>query len=799
MKECSYKSIEELRAAADGLGVELALSEDISVLDEPLELGSLKLPNRFCVQPMECADADPDGAPGELTSRRYVEFAQGGFGLIWVEAVAVSRDGMSNHSQLILDRDNVEEFKEFTGLVREAGVPGAKIIVQLTHSGRFSITPVDAAEMDEADIDELRDSFLASARLAQAAGFDGVDIKCCHGCLLSDIVRARGNAGVLLKIVSAIRSEMPGMIVTSRLGVEDEPGAVEKAVKLTEALSDEGLEIINISVENTFLASGLGKAEESSVGSDDDMDPLRAFARAQNITGKIQKAVPGVAVVGGSFSWFRTLALNVAAGMIDSGACQVAGFGRSALACPDLPSASVPHDPSDVCIACSSCIQLLRDGGRSGCVMKDDFYAAEYRNRRAYTADELLKEAARCHRCEDASCSRACPAGIDVPGFIGAFADGDLAASFDTLRESNLLPGICSNLCPVSMMCEGACVENRLSGNPVRIHSLQYAVSCAAGRAGLSGARIPDETAEGTAAIVGCGPAGISAAVRLVEKGHRVVIFERRRTAGGTPSALIDSGRFPDSGGEIEDLLAPALKSGRLQVRYGEELGGTCSLDGLKGDHDSVLIASGLWQELPLDGEGGPAGVVDAVTFLDRVKSSEITSVHGRVVLLAGGDCAMDAASLVMELGADELYVVYGGTRAEMHWHKEEEWFATPGVNLMVLSDPVGYASSDGVLDGVRVMRVDPETLEQIAGSEFVLEADMVIEAVGLGVEESARKALAGLEFSEYGLLKTATEESFATAVDGVYAAGGIINGGASVAQCVAEGMKAADEMHEYM
>lgn len=818
--ECRIKNLSELKAECGRLSVQVSVDEDVSVLGENVPIGVKILPNRFCVQPMEGADAEEDGSPGEFTFRRYLRYAEGGFGLIWVEATAIKAEARSNPGQLFLTHENVGEFKGFVDAVRLAGRKDMMLVLQLAHAGRFSnpngvLDPKSAADVTDDYLDELQNSYLKAAALAAEAGFDGVDIKSCHGCLVSELINLEGRDGryggtfenrtrFLLETISRIRDEEPGILVTTRMGVKDVPEKIEEAVKLVKMLKALGVQLLGVSVEDTFVGSDIGKARNLVAPKGSEDEPLTGLARVMEVTGQIQKAVPDMAVVGGGYSWFRDLVPQIAAGQIRSGAVSIIGMGRGALAYPSMAADVLKKgkmNPAECCITCSSCIQLLRDGGKAGCVIKDSaIYGGEYRHRRHYSIDNLKREAGRCHDCVNAPCKEACPVRINVPGFIKAFEEGDVKASYGILCESNVLPEMCANLCPVSMQCEGACIESHLSGQPVLIHEIQYAVSCMARQAGMVGLDIPKERTGRKVAVVGAGPAGISAAVKLLEKGHEVVIYERDKRAGGTPEMLIRAERYVSAAGEIDAILKPALRAGALQVRYGEELGKTVKLAELKGEYDAVLLASGLWNELPLDEDVQADGVVDALTFLKKVKSGELWALPSRVALLSGGDCAMDSAVEAMRLGVEELYIVYGGRMSEMHWHMNDSWCRTEGVHFVTLTDPVGYdVDGAGKLKGLKVCRVDPESLEYVSGGEYTLEVDMVIEAIGLGIDEGLEEELAGMSFSEYGLLEPLREGSFAVAHDGVFAVGALINGGASVVQCVAEGMKVAEEIDKYM
>lgn len=835
------KHADHLRDELDRLGLDLPVDDDFSPLEQSLNLRGKRTTNRLCVQPMEGADATPCGAPGRLTFRRYARYAGGGAGLLWVEATAMRLDATANPAQLRLDRDTVHEFEQLVSAMRAAAAErtGANIILflQLTHPGRHSqpepiiarhcphadgdiSRPPDRPLVDDDYLDALRDTYIEAARLAFEAGFDGVDIKSCHGDLTAELLTARSRPGkyggsfenrcrFLLTTLAGIRATVPGLLLATRTSAYDghpQPCGfgvhthdaratdLEEPIRLAGMLRDGDVSLVNVSV--SVPPPSPGKSDH----------PLGLLGRQLEITRKIQAAVPDLPIVGGGFSWLRHLLPHVAAGAVRRGDMTVVGLGRSALAYPDAPRdlLETGHlDPVKCCIMCNACYELIGDGAPAGCVIRDDaVYAPEYRHRRRYAPAHLRDEARRCHDCETAMCTAACPTHIDVPAFIKAFADGETAAAYAVIRRANVLPEMCSHLCPAWMQCEGACIENTLSGNPIPIRDIQYAVCWSARSGNLTGMQLPRERTGKRVAVVGGGPAGVAGAVGLLEKGHRVVIFERDEGLGGTPEQLIRAGRFPGARSEMDAVLQPALAAGSLEIRREQALGEGLTLGDLRDRFAAVLLATGLWQEQSL----GPVdGVIDALTFLREVKDGRRRAVPARVALLSGGDCAMDAAVLAKELGALDLYIVYGGSLAEMHWHMPGDWLRTSGAHCMTLTRPQGYAlDTRGVLQGVRIIRTDygranacgTRALVDVPGSDSVLCVDMVIEAMGLQVSDALRSALDGIELTPHGLVAIAGGGSFATCLKKVYAVGGLVNGGASVVQCIAEGMQAAREIN---
>lgn len=819
------QTLEALCNEATRLKLDLPISSLTAVLREPVVIGGRKIPNRLCVLPMEGCDAAPGGVPGPLTLRRYQRFAEGGFGLIWLEATAVEGQGRSNPHQLSISRRNLSAFTEFVRQIKERARQHwgheMLILLQLAHAGRYSRpegaadpliaahdperdrlqgVPADYPVVSDDELDRLQDVFVAAGQLASEAGFDGVDIKASHGDLFAELLFATDRTGqyggslenrsrFLCEVIARLKASCPGLMLASKFSLP--PGRVDdkESLALAQRLVAAGAQLLNVSTD----------AAECLLTEPDH--PLKRFMRLTEATRAIQQALPETCVVAGGLSWFRHFLPQVAAGVVEGGAGTLVGLGRAALAYPSLAGdllQSGQVDPDACCINCDACVQLIKDGGHSGCVVMDrSIYGAEYLRRRHFALDNLRKEAKRCRGCAPAPCRSGCPARINVPAFLKAFAEDDPEAAYEILRQSNRLPELCAHLCPVNALCEGRCVAATFDGTPIPIHDIQYAVSWSARQNGLTGVRVPKMDTGKRVAVVGGGPAGISCAATLLEHGHQVVIFERSSRLGGTPELLIRSSRFTGARDEVDAILLPALCEARLAIRYGAELGRNITLEALRRDHDAVFLAAGVWGEKSL---GRAEGVVPGVEFLSQVKAKVIKKIPARVVLLAGGDSAMDCARVALECGARELLIVYSGALSEMHWHMEDAWFRTEGVHFMSMTCPVGYrVAPDGKVTGLKIQRILDVSIEGYPPPETILESDLIIEAMGLRLETSLISALNGCSLNEEGLVKTAGGSSMSCGLPGLFAGGGMINGGASVVQCIAEGMSAGCEIDEFL
>jgi 2,4-dienoyl-CoA reductase (NADPH2) len=432
------------------LGLDIPFSDEVSVLFSPVYMPGRTLLNRFVVLPMEGADADPPGNPSDLTRRRYKRFAEGGSGTIWFEATAVAAEARSNPHQLWI---RPETKKGFQRLVKETRLAAHRkfgrdhdllLILQLTHSGRFArpdggpapivaqANPVLDAGMGlsfprhiilDSELDALQDRFAAAAGLAAEAGFDGVDIKACHGYLISELLAARARTDsrygggfenrirFLVETSQKIRRENPELVVTSRLSVFDaipqpygfavdaedaERPDLREPVELIGRLVHLGYPLIGLSLGIPAHRSHLGRPHDKPLIGQDlpDEHPLEGVARWLRLTAEIQKVFPSLPVVGAGYSWLRHFFPHIAAAAVERGKASLIGLGREALAYPDWTNALAAEgllDPRRVCLSCSKCSQMLRAGTPVGCAVRDAaIYQAEFRKAR-----KLAKEVER--------------------------------------------------------------------------------------------------------------------------------------------------------------------------------------------------------------------------------------------------------------------------------------------------------------------------------------------------------------------------------------------------------------------
>jgi formate dehydrogenase major subunit len=294
---------------------------------------------------------------------------------------------------------------------------------------------------------------------------------------------------------------------------------------------------------------------------------------------------------------------------------------------------------------------------------------------------------------------------------------------------------------------------------------------------------------------------GVACAVRLLEKGHSVVLFEKSHRLGGTPDSIIPETRYDDASQEIDAILAPAKASGRIEIRFGAALGDRVSLDQLRTEFDAVFLGPGLGRASSL---GEADGALDALAFLQVVKRGQIQSIGQRVAVLGGGNTAIDAALSAKQFGAKDVYLVYRRSYAEMPaWPNERQRLLEAGVHLLILTAPLGYQTDEnGKLLGLRIVRTELGEPDEsgrrapraVAGTENILPIDTAIEAIGQAIPAELRRALAGLDLTRLGLIATRSN-SQATSIPKVFAGGDLVNGGTTAVQGIAEGMHAAEEI----
>jgi glutamate synthase (NADPH/NADH) small chain len=417
------------------------------------------------------------------------------------------------------------------------------------------------------------------------------------------------------------------------------------------------------------------------------------------------------------------------------------------------------------------------------------------------TPDEAVAEAERCLQCKKPLCVKGCPVGIDIPGFVHQVAEGNFPAAARSLKDQNMLPAICGRVCPQETQCEGVCVLGNKE-TPIRIGALERFV---ADWERQNNPTLPD-VARPTGkrvAVVGSGPAGLTAAADLARAGHAVTIFESLHEAGGVLAYGIPAFRLPKDivRAEIDQVLALGV---RLEKNH--LVGRSISVDELLG-YDAVFLATGagLPAFMGIPGES-INGVYSANEFLTRVNLMHADAFPefdtpvlpaDRVAVIGGGNVAMDAARVARRLGA-RVYLIYRRGEEEMPARRAEVLHAKEeGIEFFTCTNPTRILGEQCVtgIECVKMSLCDLDASgrpspEPIEGSEFTLDVDMVIQAIGTSPNPLLVSLIPGLERGRRG--NVVVDENGRTSIPHVYAGGDIATGAATVIEAMGSAKRAA-------
>jgi len=422
-------------------------------------------------------------------------------------------------------------------------------------------------------------------------------------------------------------------------------------------------------------------------------------------------------------------------------------------------------------------------------------------SRQPYTLVEAVNEAKRCLQCTEPYCNEGCPAQIDVRAFLNAVATGNFTAAARTLQEHNVLPLACAFICPVERQCEHKCRNSGLCA-PIAVDRIQRFVAEQDIERGLYQPSISPSNGH-RVAPVGAGPAGLSAAAELTQRGYTVVVFEKRSKPGGMLSGPIPSYRLPADA--VERELAHLAKRG-FQVEVGKRVE---SFDELFADgFEAVFLATGLWRSARLRIPGEELeGVHGALEFLEALAAGSSPKVGPRVLVIGGGSVAMDAACSAFRAGAKNVEIACLESPAEMPATREEIGRAwEEGVIFHNRVKPVRILGENGRVCGFEGVRIEwkepgcylPSNAKEIEGTEFRLWADTVLVAIGQTMDESAQALVRGLRMERGRVVVDG--ETWMTSRDGVFAGGDLaLGGGATVAKSVCEGKRVGAAIDAYL
>ncbi len=430
-----------------------------------------------------------------------------------------------------------------------------------------------------------------------------------------------------------------------------------------------------------------------------------------------------------------------------------------------------------------------------------------------YTKEVAMEEATRCLNCKNKPCVSGCPVHIEIPAFIKEVAAGNFEGAYDVISKSSSLPAVCGRVCPQESQCESKCVRG-IKTDPVGIGRLERFVADWHNAQPDVKVNKPEPNGH-KVAVIGSGPAGLTCAGDLAKKGYDVTVFEALHLAGGVLVYGIPEFRLPKS---IVQKEVDTLKELGVKIETNMVIGRVLSIDELMDDQgfEAVFIGSGagLPRFMNIPGEN-LCGVYSANEFLTRTNlmkaykdDSSTPIMHAKkVAVVGGGNVAMDAARSAKRLGADEVYIVYRRSEEELPARKEEvEHAKEEGIIFKLLHNPVEiFGDENEFVTGMKCVRMElgePDASGRrrpvaVEGSEFTIDVDAVIMAIGTSPNPLIKSTTKGLETQKWGGI--VADESGATSREGVFAGGDAVTGAATVILAMGAGKTAAEAIDEYI
>ena len=436
---------------------------------------------------------------------------------------------------------------------------------------------------------------------------------------------------------------------------------------------------------------------------------------------------------------------------------------------------------------------------------------------REFAQEKAEEQASRCSQCGVPYCQSHCPLHNNIPDWLRLTAEGRLKEAYELSQATNTFPEICGRICPQDRLCEGNCVIEQAGHGTVTIGAVEKYITDSAWEQGWVEAAKPSAERAENVAIIGAGPAGLAAADRLRRAGVQVTVYDRYDRAGGLLTYGIPGFKLEkDIVMRRNDLLA----EGGVDFKLNTDIGIDVTFEELRQKHDAILIATGVYKSRDLAGPGsGNKGIVKAIDYLTasnrlnfgdkvaEIESGELSAEGKNVVVIGGGDTAMDCVRTAVRQGAKSVKCLYRRDRKNMPGSVRETANAEEeGVEFVWLAAPKGF-TGDTDVNGVMVSKMrlgapdasGRQSPEEIPNADYIEEADLVIKA--LGFEPEDMQTMFGteeLEVTRWGTIR-ANFLSHETSLDGVYAAGDIVRGASLVVWAIRDGREAADSIIEYL
>ncbi len=436
---------------------------------------------------------------------------------------------------------------------------------------------------------------------------------------------------------------------------------------------------------------------------------------------------------------------------------------------------------------------------------------------RQFAAEKAAEQSARCSQCGVPFCQSHCPLHNNIPDWLKLTAEGRLREAYEMSQATNTFPEICGRICPQDRLCEGNCVIEQSGHGTVTIGAIEKYLTDMAFEEGWVDAIEPATERPESIGVIGAGPGGLAAADRLRRMGFQVTVYDRYDRSGGLLVYGIPGFKLEK---DVVMLRNEQLEKGGVEFKLNCNVGEDISFDDLRAKHDAVLIATGVYKSRDLGGPGaGLDGIVQAIDYLtasnrksfgDEVPefdSGELNAEGKDVVVIGGGDTAMDCVRTAVRQGAKSVKCLYRRDRANMPGSQREvENAEEEGVQFEWLTAPKGY-TGEGSVSGVKAVRMrlgapdvtGRQTPEEVAGSDETLKADLAIKALGFEPEDLPKLwGTDGLEVTRWGTIK-ADFRTKQTSLPGVYAVGDIVRGASLVVWAIRDGREAADAIMDQL
>ena len=429
-----------------------------------------------------------------------------------------------------------------------------------------------------------------------------------------------------------------------------------------------------------------------------------------------------------------------------------------------------------------------------------------------YTLEDAINEANRCINCKTKPCMSGCPVNVDIPDFISFIKDGDIESAYRKIKEKNFLPAVCGRVCPQENQCEKQCVRG-IKGESVSIGRLERFCADWARENGIETENVPEEIKQKKVAVIGAGPAGLTCAGVLAQDGVQVEIFESLNKAGGVLSYGIPEFRLPK---DIVKYEVENLKKLGVKIHTDVIVGKTVTIPQLEEMGFSAFFigsGAGLPSFMNIEGEGY-AGVFSANEFLTRANLMECYKDDKdtpapqlkKVVVVGGGNVAMDAARVAKRMGSD-VSIVYRRGVEQMPARKEEIHHAMEeGIEFLTLNNPIRIIGDEKgfvkQIECIRMELTEPDAsgrrgVKAMEGSEYLMDVDGVIMAIGTSPNPLLKNSIMGIEVNRRGGF--VVDDNMKTSISNIWAGGDAVTGSATVIEAMGAGQKAAKSILEYL